>query len=88
MLTCKEATRLSSKAMDAKLSGRERLGLLLHLAICALCRNHVKNMKKLRTKLRNMGQSNETLLPETVKLSPQSRERIKQAINKALGTRK
>ena len=37
MLTCKEASRLSSEALDRKLSLRERLLLRMHLALCAGC---------------------------------------------------
>ena len=86
MLTCKEASHLASKAMDNKLTWRERLGLGLHIAMCSLCRRYVRDMKKLRTMLRKLGKSGGVLLPESVKLSEQSRQRIKHALNKALGS--
>jgi len=37
MLNCKEASRLSSEALDRKLSLRERMLLRMHLAICDAC---------------------------------------------------
>jgi len=36
-LTCKEASRLSSEALDRKLGFRERLSLRMHLAMCDGC---------------------------------------------------
>ncbi|MGR9046435.1 MAG: anti-sigma factor family protein [Gammaproteobacteria bacterium] len=84
MLTCKEASQLASKALDARLTGLEKLSLGLHLAICSLCRRYVRDLKKLRAMIRKAGNSGSGLLPESVKLSEQSRERIKQVLNKAL----
>lgn len=83
MLTCKEASHLASKAMEAKLSWRERLGLSLHLAMCAVCRRYVRDMKKLRRKCREIGQCNQALLPDSIKLSAQSKERIRKALRRA-----
>jgi len=37
MLTCKEASRLSSEALDRKLSVSEWLALRMHLALCQGC---------------------------------------------------
>ena len=37
MLTCKEASRLSSEGLDRKLGFRERLLLRMHLALCEGC---------------------------------------------------
>ena len=37
MLTCKEASRLSSEALDRKLAVREWLALRMHLALCKGC---------------------------------------------------
>lgn len=84
MLTCKEASYLASKAMDEKLTWRERLGLGLHIAMCSICRRYVRNVKKLRAMMRQAAASGQLLLPENVRLSEMSRERIKQLINKAL----
>ena len=37
MLTCKEASRLSSEALDGKLSVGKRLALRMHLMLCQGC---------------------------------------------------
>jgi len=84
MLTCKEASQLASKSMDAKLTWHERLGLWAHISMCGLCRRYVRDMKNFRNKLRKSGKLNVAPLSESVKLSSRSRERIKQAINKAI----
>lgn len=40
MISCKDASKLMSRARDAKLSLRERLALRLHMAFCAMCRRY------------------------------------------------
>ncbi|PKM12451.1 MAG: hypothetical protein CVV13_05370 [Gammaproteobacteria bacterium HGW-Gammaproteobacteria-3] len=84
MLTCKEASHLASKSLDAKLTWRERFGLCLHIAMCGLCRRYVRDLKKLRAMMKAAGNSGQALVPEAVKLSEASRQRIKQALSKAL----
>lgn len=81
MLTCKEATRLASKAMDAKLTWHERVGLSLHLLICVLCRRYVEDLKQLRVILRRIEPSNDQFVPHSIRLSSLSRERIKKTLN-------
>jgi len=48
MLTCKEATRLSSEALDRELSLRERLSLRMHIMMCKGCTNFEEQMHHLR----------------------------------------
>ena len=48
MLSCKEASRLLSEAMDRKLSLGEHLQLKFHLAMCEGCRNFGRQMNFLR----------------------------------------
>ena len=38
MVTCKEASRIGSEALDRKLGFRERVLLRMHLALCEGCR--------------------------------------------------
>lgn len=80
MLSCKEASHLASKDMDVKLSWRERMGLMLHLSMCRLCRRYLSDLKQMRLLMTRLGKQEDALLPESVKLSEQSRERIKQAL--------
>ena len=84
MITCKEASYLASKKMDEKLTRRERMGFWLHIAMCSLCRCYARDVKKVHAVMLKAGKTGQLLLPESVKLSKQSRERIKQALNKAL----
>ncbi|MGI9046321.1 MAG: zf-HC2 domain-containing protein [Burkholderiales bacterium] len=37
LLSCKDATKMMSQAMDTRLSLPKRMALRLHLAICASC---------------------------------------------------
>ncbi len=48
MLSCKQATRLASQALDRPLSLRERLGLRAHLMICAGCAQFERQLGFLR----------------------------------------
>ncbi len=84
MLTCKEVSYLASKKLDEKLTLRERIGFSLHTAICSLCRHYVREMEALHIMMLKAGENGRLLLPESVKLSEQSRDRIKQVLAKAL----
>ena len=84
MLTCKEAIYLASKKLDKNLTLRERMDFLLHTAMCSLCRHYARDMKKLHELMLKASKVGQTLLPESVKLSELSRERIKHALDKAL----
>lgn len=48
MLNCKQASLLTSRAMDEKLSFKERTGLRLHLMLCRSCSNFTKQLHFLR----------------------------------------
>ena len=48
MLSCKEASRLTSAALDRKLGIGERFALRLHLALCAGCRRVDRQFRLLR----------------------------------------
>lgn len=83
MITCKEASLLASKSLDAKLTWRERLGLRLHVSFCKLCSRYLQDLNKLSALLRNMRQSGQIQLPDTITLPALSRERIRRALSKA-----
>jgi len=84
MLTCKEVSYLASKKLDEKLSLKERMGFWLHIGMCSVCRHYATDIEKLHLLMKKAGKSGLALLPESVKLSEQSRERIKHALDKAL----
>ncbi len=48
MLSCKEATRLTSQAMERSLTLTERLSLKMHQMICVGCRRTEKQFRFLR----------------------------------------
>lgn len=52
MLSCREASRLISAAMDRKLSRYERVSLSVHLLICRNCRHFEGQMLTLRAGIR------------------------------------
>ena len=84
MLTCKDASRLVSKALDTPLSWRERWGLRMHLLFCALCRRYVRDLRFLRSALR-VGRDRlaaERITPSSIKLSPTARKRIRDVLAK------
>ncbi len=84
MITCKEASYLASKKLDKKLTWRESLNFKLHTMICRICRRYALELKKFHHTMQKAGESSLSLLPKSVKLSKQSRERIKQTIDKVL----
>lgn len=47
-ITCKEASRLLSQAMDRNLPLWERVRLRLHLVACDACRNFSRQLEFLR----------------------------------------
>lgn len=53
--SCREAVRLASEALDRPLSRRERVALRIHLALCGLCRRHVRQGILLHDGLRRHG---------------------------------
>jgi hypothetical protein len=52
MLNCKQATELMSQEQDRLLSLAERIGLRLHVLICAGCNNYRRQMSVLRAACR------------------------------------
>jgi hypothetical protein len=84
MLTCKEASYLASKQLDKNLSWREILSFKLHIMMCGLCRRYASEIEKIHSILQKAGKSSLSALPESIKLSEESRERISKALDKAL----
>ncbi len=84
MLSCKEISYLASKKLDSQLTLRESVNFSLHTAMCGLCRRYTKDIKTLHTMMLKIGKAGKIVLPESVKLSKQSRDRIKKVIDKAL----
>lgn len=74
-LKCDESSKLLSSELDGDLALADRLALRGHLLACSSCRGFHKQMallKKLAAALRDQ-----------VRLSPEARERLKDAIRRA-----
>ena len=54
LLTCKETTRLVSQGLDRELAFGERVALRVHLAICVGCRRARRQMRFLRSAVREL----------------------------------
>jgi hypothetical protein len=54
MLSCKQATELMSQEQDRSLTLVERVGLRLHILICAGCNNYRRQMGVLRAACRRI----------------------------------
>ncbi|OHC62223.1 MAG: hypothetical protein A2045_15205 [Rhodocyclales bacterium GWA2_65_20] len=55
MLSCRQATELMSQEQDRSLTFPERVGLRLHVWICAGCANYRRQMGVLRAACRRFG---------------------------------
>jgi len=49
MYSCKEASRISSDALDRKLTWSEWFNMKLHLSMCGMCRNYTQNIRFIDT---------------------------------------
>lgn len=79
MLTCKEASHLVSQNQDRPLSFNERVGLRIHLWICANCRRFERQFELMRRLLRQSAQRAETEETDT-RLPAEAHARIRQAM--------
>lgn len=77
MLTCRHATRVISDGLDRPLSWLERFGLAVHLLGCPPCRRFRRAVGWLH---RSLAQA-----PADDRLSPQARDRIRRAVEEAVG---
>jgi len=81
MPSCKDVSRLVSESMDRDLPFRQRFSMRLHLLMCSLCSRFRRQILFLRDAARSFGGASEDdELFTKVRLSPQARARIKQAV--------
>jgi len=86
MMSCQEAARLISEERDHPLSLGQKLGLRMHLAMCALCRGYKKNLEMLSLIATRAGDAVMSAFGRTdedLALSPAAKQRIKDELNKA-----
>jgi hypothetical protein len=77
MISCKRAAELISLSQEAPLRWRQRLALVLHLCVCAMCRRfrrHARLLEQAGRAAPGPGASADATLP------PEVKERIKRAL--------
>ncbi len=72
LLTCKETTKLASRALDERLPFTERIAMRLHLAICKNCMRFNQQLKQMR----RLFQSETTTNDDAPGLGSEARQRI------------
>lgn len=82
MLSCKEVNVLASKALDTRLSGRERWAIRMHLMFCNLCRRYVRQLNFLH-RATEWIKREQVELYDDVKLPEEARGRIRRALEEA-----
>ena len=83
MFDCKEVSRLISESLDRELPIIERAGIRFHLVMCDLCAEQKRQFEQLRESMQHYAKLTEELEPAiepSVTLSPEARERIRQAL--------
>jgi hypothetical protein len=81
MLSCNEISQLVSESLDKKLRWHQRLQVRFHLLMCRFCSRFKKQVLFLRDAGRRfLTADDETEIGPGSGLSPQARERIKQAL--------
>lgn len=81
MLNCKDASKLASDSLDRKLPFWQWVNLWAHLCLCRLCRGFRKSLVQIREETQRHAEEIEgDLANPELKLSDESRERMKRAI--------
>ncbi len=80
MASCKEASRLSSDALNRRLTLRERISLRTHLLMCEACRRFQRQLAFLHKAAEQVGTDG---TGQVIALSPAARERIADHIKSA-----
>ncbi len=79
MFNCKKVSRRVSESMDHNLPLYERMLIWMHLLMCKYCTRFRRQIMMLRELCRSH-RLDETFLDPAVDLSPDARERIRQAL--------
>lgn len=83
-LTCSEASRLQSAALDRELTRRERWALWLHTRLCSACRRFGAHLRSLQEAINAMPANwRKEWRDQAVRLSTQRRETIKRLLVEA-----
>jgi len=74
MMDCKHASKLMSRALDEKLSLRERVSLKFHLFLCKYCLHFSQQLKALRVTISSICKNIEDDI--NIKLPSETKTRI------------
>lgn len=86
-LTCEEASRLTSDALDRELSRSERWALRVHRLLCGGCRRFKQQLDIMRALLSKSPEPLQRSMSEQLpQLSPTRRQHIKQLLREASRT--
>ena len=80
-ISCKEAARLESEAMDRSLGRMERLGLGFHMTMCKMCRVYRSQIALLSRISRQAGDM--VMNRPDRALAPDVKERMKQRLTRS-----
>jgi hypothetical protein len=81
MLSCKETSRLLSESRERPLPLGTRIGLKLHLMMCRICRQTVRQIAAIEAAARAFARRAEKSPPESLgSLGPEARARIRSAL--------
>jgi hypothetical protein len=81
MLNCKEVSKLVSESIDRKLSWWQQINLWMHIGMCGLCRRFRKDLFYLHEETHHHAEQIERdTVDSDVKLSDESRDRMKQSL--------
>jgi len=82
MLNCRQATRLISQSLDAKLPWHRRLAMKVHLLYCVWCRRYAAQLKFLRRATRELPSEAADAAPQ--KLSSEEKEQMNSRLQESV----
>lgn len=82
MPTCRETTKLASRAMDERLPFADRMAMRLHLAICENCTRFNRQLQEMRRLFRSETAADD----DAPGLAPEARQRIASELQKKFGS--
>lgn len=77
-IECEHASRLTSEALERKLSWHERAALRMHTFVCKSCRRFESQLRFIRDAMRKSGTRELETLDEGPQLDPDFKARLKQ----------
>ena len=76
MFSCKKSSELISQSLDRELPLWARMSVRMHVAMCRMCANYMKQLKLLHSSISSI----ETTAEDNLSLSSEARNRIREKI--------